>query len=83
MKQEEKKIPFDQICFGLNRQLDEQSLALFLSLFNQKQLLETLIPRLAEDDIMSLVHQLTGLLQKHLTEKEYHELFLRDEDHSH
>ncbi len=82
MKQE-KKIPFEKICFGLHRELDEQSLALFLRLFSQGKLLEALIPRLEEEEITGLVQQITALLQKHLAEKEYHELFLGDMDHSH
>ena len=83
MTKEEKKIPFEQICFGLNRELDEQSLALFLRLFTQDQLLDTLIPRLKEDEITGLVQQVTELLHRHLGEKEYHELFLGDEGHPH
>lgn len=83
MIQQEKKIPFDQICFGLNRELDEQSLVLFLRLFSRDKLLDTLIPRLEEHEMTELVRQVTGLLYKHLAEKEYHELFLGDEDHSH
>ncbi|MDU9047534.1 MAG: hypothetical protein Q3M30_01700 [Candidatus Electrothrix sp. Rat3] len=83
MTKEEKKIPFEQICFGLNRDLDEQSLALFLRLFSKDELLNTLIPRLEEEDITGLVQHVTELLHKHLAEKEYHELFLGDEEHSH
>ncbi|XOF33302.1 MAG: hypothetical protein ACL93V_15055 [Candidatus Electrothrix sp. YB6] len=74
---------FEQICFGLNRTTDEQSLLLFLRLFTREELLQALIPRLDEDEIMQLVRQLTGILHKHLEEKEYHELFLGDHDHSH
>jgi TorA maturation chaperone TorD len=74
---------FEQICFGLSRTTDEQSLLLFLRLFTREELLQTLIPRLDEDEIMQLVRQLTGVLHKHLEEKEYHELFLGDHDHSH
>ena len=83
MTKKEKKIPFEQICFGLNRELDEQSLALFLRLFSKDELLNTLIPRLKEDEITDLVQKITALLHKHLAEKEYHELFLGDEEHSH
>lgn len=83
MTDKESRIPFEQICFGLSRELDEQSLALFLRLFTRGQLLETLIPRLEEEEITGLVQQLTALLHKHLAEKEYHELFLGDEDHPH
>ncbi|MCI5148746.1 MAG: hypothetical protein D3916_05035 [Candidatus Electrothrix sp. MAN1_4] len=77
------KIPVEQICFGLNRDLDEQSLALFLHLFSQDKLLNTLIPRLKEEEITGLVQQLTQLLHNHLEEKEYHELFLNDAHHPH
>ncbi|MCI5144483.1 MAG: hypothetical protein D3923_02920 [Candidatus Electrothrix sp. AR3] len=74
---------FEQICFGLDRQTDEQSLALFLRLFNQEELLLTLIPRLEDQEISQLVDQLSGILHHHLEEKEYHELFLGDPDHHH
>ena len=77
------KIPVEQICFGLNRELDEQSLALFLHLFSRDKLLNTLIPRLKEEEITGLLQQLTQLLHNHLEEKEYHELFLNDADHPH
>ena len=74
---------FEQICFGLNRTTDEQSLLLVLHLFTKEELLQALIPRLDEDEIMQLVRQLTGVLHKHLEEKEYHELFLGNHEHSH
>ncbi|RUM34304.1 MAG: hypothetical protein DSY50_06610 [Desulfobulbus sp.] len=73
----------DHICFGLDRATDEHSLQLFLQLFSQKQLLQTLIPRLNGQEITTLVDQLSLLLRKHLQEKEYHELFLNDPDHHH
>ncbi|WP_457573448.1 hypothetical protein [Desulfolithobacter sp.] len=71
------------ICFGLNRQTDEESLAAFLRLFSRPQLLETLIPRLSEEEIHHLVETLTGLMRTHLEEVEYHELFLGDSEHHH
>jgi replication fork clamp-binding protein CrfC len=74
---------FDQICFGLNRELDKKSLALFLRLFSREELLRALIPRLADEEISSLVDYLTGFLHRHLEEKEYHELFLGDYGHHH
>ena len=73
----------DAICFGLDRATDEQSLAIFLRLFSSDALLATLIPRLDDEEIEQLVDQLTGLMRKHLTEKEYHELFLGDHNHHH
>jgi hypothetical protein len=72
---------FEQICFGLSREIDERSLVLFLRLFSKEKLLQTLIPRLEDDEITELVQGLTGVLRKHLQEKEYHEIFLGDYEH--
>jgi len=80
---EDSSLPADEICFGLNRELDEHSLALFLQLFGRKQLLSALIPRLADEEIEKVVDLLTGLMRNHLQEKEYHELFRDDHDHHH
>lgn len=82
-KNNEPEIGFEQICFGLNREIDEQSLAIFLRLFTRERLLRTLVPRLEDDEIKQLVQQLTGVLHKHLQEKEYHELFLGDFERRH
>lgn len=82
-EQKPPEMSFDQICFGLNRELDDCSLALFLRLFSREELMHTLIPRLADEEISSLVDNLTGILHKHLEEKEYHELFLGDYEHHH
>jgi len=76
-------LDFRKICFGLNRQTDEQSLAIFLRLFSRDELLQTLIPRLSDAEINELVDQLTRVLRNHLQEGEYHELFLDDPDHHH
>lgn len=68
-----------EICFGLNRDGDERSLAAFLQLFSRTELLEILIPRMSESDIGVTVDFLTGMMKKHLSEQEYHRLFLGEE----
>jgi len=78
-----RAIDADQICFGLDRATDEHSLQLFLQLFSQETLLQTLIPRMTDQEITLLVDQLSTVLRAHLKEKEYHELFLNDPDHHH
>jgi hypothetical protein len=40
--------------------------------------LEVLLPRLSDPELLGLVDQLSVLLKKHLREGEYHRLFLRD-----
>lgn len=72
-------IPVDEICFGFNRAGNERSLSLFLRLFCRDQLLDTLIPRLSDEEIEQVVDLLTTLLRNHLRDKEYHRLFLGDD----
>jgi len=68
----------DSIAFGFDRAMDERSFRLFLERFVDKKLMETLLPRLQEEDILATVDFLTGIMQKHLSEKEYHRLFLAE-----
>ena len=64
------------IVFGFDRTTDEHSLRMFLERFSDKNLLEILLPRLRDEDITDVVDFLTGIMRKHLSEKEYHHLFL-------
>lgn len=70
----------DRICFGLGRASDELSLKLFLESLIKNNLLQTMIPRLDDAEIISIVDFFTGLMNKHLSKKEYHELFLSTPD---
>ncbi len=73
-------VPIDPqaICFGFDRATDEGSLKLFLRLFADDRLLAALLPRLTDQELGGLVDSLTGLMRRHLSEEEYHQLFLRD-----
>jgi hypothetical protein len=66
------------IAFGFDRASDERSFEMFLQQFADKKLLKTLLPRLLDEDISATVDFLTGIMQKHLTEEEYHSLFLAE-----
>ena len=66
------------IAFGFDRVTDERSFVLFLQRFVDKKLMATLLPRLQDEDILATVDFLTGIMRKHLSEKEYHSLFLAE-----
>ena len=68
----------DAIVFGFDRQTDERSLLMFLALFTDTALLELLLPRLQDEEILAIVDFLTRILRKHLSEKEYHAVFLSE-----
>ncbi len=67
-----------EICFGLNRETDENSLRLFLQQFVNDELLAVLIPRMKDEDITETLNFITRLMHKYLQEKEYHQLFLNE-----
>jgi len=69
-------VDLSEICFGFDRQTDERSLAAFLRCFVSSGMLQTLVPRLADQEITDTVDFLTGLMQRHLSDAEYHRLFL-------
>jgi len=66
------------IVFGFDRATDERSLLLFLQQFTDKKVLDVLLPRLKDQDIIATVDFLTTIMQKHFSEYEYHSLFLSE-----
>ncbi len=68
------------IAFGLDREIDQASLTVYLQKLSDDRLLEVLRNRLSDEEIIQIVDWMTGLLRKHLTEEEYHRLFLRQEE---
>lgn len=72
-----------KICFGLTEEIDRQSLATFLKLSGQENFSELFAERLSSEEIIKFVDHFMGLLRKHLSESEYHSLFLGDTHHHH
>ncbi|NOX25612.1 MAG: hypothetical protein GXP59_05780 [Deltaproteobacteria bacterium] len=65
-----------EICFGWDRPTDEHSLQAFLKKFSHSELLVALIPRLSDKELTAIVNLLTETMKAHLSEREYHQLFL-------
>jgi hypothetical protein len=68
----------DSMVFGFDRISDEQSLTVFLRKIARPEILALLIPRLADQEIVAVLDLFTGLLKTHLSETEFHHLFLGD-----
>jgi hypothetical protein len=68
------------VAFGLSREVDEASLAVYLQKVSDDTLMKVLLERLSDEEIQQTADMLAGLLRRHLTEEEYHRLFLRDEE---
>ncbi|MDL1978553.1 MAG: cytoplasmic protein, partial [Deltaproteobacteria bacterium] len=61
------------------RKTDEKSLIAYFQKFSDDELMELLVKRLSDDEITEMVDFLLGILKRHLKEKEYHRLFLKEE----
>jgi hypothetical protein len=67
------------VGFGLDRETDERSLMIYLQKFSDDSLMVELIPRLSDQEIEETFTLISRLLKSHLTEEEYHRLFLKEE----
>jgi len=66
------------ICFGWDRTTDERSCQAFLYRFCNPSLLALLTPRLTDQELIALIDHLSELMKRHLSEGEYHRLFLAE-----
>ncbi len=66
------------VAFGMSRDVDEKSIKYYLQKFSDDAFLEVLVPRLKDDEIVQIFDMLTHIMKKHLSEDEYHEVFLKD-----
>lgn len=69
------------VGFGLDRETDEKTVIYYLQKFSDDTLMEHLIKRLTDEELGAIFDLLTTLLKAHLSEPEYHMLFLKD-DHA-
>lgn len=70
----------EMVGFGMNREMDENAVIYYLQKFSDDELMAALRNRLEDRELLTLFDLLSGLLRKHLSEEEYHHLFLK-EDH--
>jgi hypothetical protein len=63
---------------GLDRETDENTIICYLQKFSDDTLMKELVKRLTDEELEEIFSLLTRLLRKHLTDSEYHTLFLKD-----
>lgn len=72
------------VGYGLDRPTDEATVAVYLQKLSDDALLTTLLPRLEPGELDQVFDLISTLLRSHLSEEEYHALFLKDpESHQH
>lgn len=67
------------VGFGADRKTDESTVWYYLQKFSDDALMKTLLPRLTDQELSDIFVFFSKLMKKHLTEAEYHTLFLKDD----
>ena len=68
------------VAFGLDRKTDEATLTWYLQKFSEDGHMALLRERLSDSDMTALFDLLGGFLKRYLSEQEYHDIFLKDEE---
>jgi hypothetical protein len=66
------------IGFGMDRQTDEATVQLYLQKFSDDDLMATMLKRMTDGELAEVFDVVSRMLKEHLTEPEYHRLFLKD-----
>ena len=66
------------VGFGFNRETDENTVVYYLQKFSDDDLMKTLIKKLSDEELNELFNLVNRLLKEHLTERQYHTLFLKE-----
>ncbi len=67
------------VGFGLDRETDEATLVYYLQKFADDAHARTLVRRMTDAELAEIFHLLSRLMKTHLSEPEYHRLFLKDD----
>ena len=67
------------VGYGADRETDENTIIYYLQKFSDDKLMATITKRMADEELLETFEFINLLLKKHLTESEYHKLFLKDD----
>jgi hypothetical protein len=65
-------------AFGMDRETDEDTLMFYLQKFSEDSFMKAFIPRLEDPELEEIYLLINTLLKRHISEDEYHALFLKD-----
>ena len=67
------------VGFGFDRETDENTVIYYLQKFSDDMLIRHIVKKMGDDELQEVFSVLSKLLKVHLTEQEYHRLFLKEE----
>ena len=66
------------VGFGADRKTDENTVIFYLQKFSDDKFMRKILPRLSDDELQEIFDVINRILKKHLKHKEYHQLFLKE-----
>jgi hypothetical protein len=66
------------VGYGYDRKTNESTVAYYMQKFSDDELIKLVAGRMSDIEMDSLFNLVSGLLTRHLSEEEYHRLFLKD-----
>ena len=67
------------VGFGADRETDENTIIYYLQKFSDDRLMALITKRMTDEEMQALFDMISRLLKSHLSEAEYHKLFLKEE----
>ena len=67
------------VGYGADRQTDENTIIYYLQKFSDDKFMAMITKRMTDEELLELFNMINRLLKNHLTEAEYHDHFLKDE----
>ena len=67
------------VGYGADRETVEITIIYNLQKFSDDKLMATITQRMADEELLETFEFINRLLKKHLSESEYHNLFLKDD----
>ncbi|MFH0976449.1 MAG: cytoplasmic protein [Spirochaetota bacterium] len=64
--------------YGMDRESDENTLQVYLQKFSDDELMKIIIKRMSNDELSDMFEIISKMLRKHLSEPEYHQLFIKN-----
>lgn len=65
-------------AFGMDRETDEETIMFYLQKFSEDGFMKALLPRLSDQELEEIYDWVNRYVKKHISEDEYHSLFLKD-----
>lgn len=71
------------VGFGMDKDTDQNTVIYYLQKFSDDALMKHLVRKMSQEELDEIFELINRILKNHLSEDEYHRLFLKEEHHHH